>query len=266
MSRMDYRLEILDGQLEAYEPFKRRLIYAIISAGILMMSWMFFISDALDKLSALKDRTAELETTVERNSPAAYREKIARVNHELAQPPLPSVDELNETSPIEVAQPTLGEEVRPTKPLRKLPASAVPAPSERSAPAETPPSQVPAEPLEAPSQPRENAIPAIPSASSALFQVNTQNALNPVDAYYNNPKYETAMAAARDFYAKENFIDAAIWAKKANRINREGEESWLLYAKSMHAQGRTAEAIGILELYLNYKNSKAAAELIRTWR
>lgn len=183
-----------------------------------------------------------------------------------AQPPLPSVDELNETSPIEVAQPTLGEEVRPTKTLRKLPASAVPAPSERSAPAETPPSQVPAEPLEAPSQPRENAIPAIPSASSALFQVNTQNALNPVDAYYNNPKYETAMAAARDFYAKENFIDAAIWAKKANRINREGEESWLLYAKSMHAQGRTAEAIGILELYLNYKNSKAAAELIRTWR
>ncbi|MEW5833134.1 MAG: hypothetical protein AB1763_09895 [Campylobacterota bacterium] len=85
MSRMDYRLEILDGQLEAYEPFKRRLIYAIISAGILMMSWMFFISDTLDKLSALKDRTAELETTVERNSPAAYREKIARVNHELAQ-------------------------------------------------------------------------------------------------------------------------------------------------------------------------------------
>lgn len=99
-----------------------------------------------------------------------------------------------------------------------------------------------------------------------LFEVNTPNDENPVDAYSKRPTYETALAAARDFYAKKNFIDAAIWAKEANRINREGEESWLLYAKSVHAQGRSDEAIGILELYLNYKNSKAAAELVKTWR
>ncbi|MFY9142791.1 tetratricopeptide repeat protein [Sulfuricurvum sp.] len=102
--------------------------------------------------------------------------------------------------------------------------------------------------------------------SSRLFEVNTQSYTNPVDAYKSNPKYETALAAARDFYAKENFVEAANWAKKANQLNREDEEAWLLYAKSYYAQGRKNEAIGILELYLNYKDSKAASELIRTWK
>jgi len=87
-----------------------------------------------------------------------------------------------------------------------------------------------------------------------------------INLYNTNPKYETALAVARSFYTKENFVNAAFWAKKANQINREGEESWLLYAKSTYAQGHTKEAIAILELYLNYKDSKAATELIKTWR
>jgi len=87
-----------------------------------------------------------------------------------------------------------------------------------------------------------------------------------INLYNTNPKYETALAVARSFYTKENFVNAASWAKKANQINREGEEAWLLYAKSTYAQGHTADAIAILELYLNYKDSKAATELIKTWR
>lgn len=106
----------------------------------------------------------------------------------------------------------------------------------------------------------------VPPKNNRLFDVNTQNYESPIEAYKSNPKYETALAAARDFYAKENFIEAANWAKKANQLNREAEEAWLLYAKSYYAQGRKAEAIGILELFLNYKDSKTASELIRTWK
>jgi tetratricopeptide (TPR) repeat protein len=102
--------------------------------------------------------------------------------------------------------------------------------------------------------------------SDRLFEVNTQKADTPLEAYQNNPKYETALAVARDYYAKQNFTDAATWAKKANQMNREAEEAWLLYAKSYYAQGRKSEAIGVLELYLNYKDSKAASELMRTWK
>lgn len=105
--------------------------------------------------------------------------------------------------------------------------------------------------------------------SSRFFEVNTDPKTAPVDpvtAYDKNPKYETALAAARDFFAKKEFADAALWAKKANQMNREGEEAWLLYAKSYYAQGLKKEAIGVLELYLNYKDSKAASELLRTWK
>ncbi len=102
--------------------------------------------------------------------------------------------------------------------------------------------------------------------NNRLFEVNTQSADTPLEAYQNNPKYETALAVARDYYTKQNFIDAATWAKKANQMNREAEEAWLLYAKSYYAQGRKGEAIGVLELYLNYKDSKAASELLRTWK
>lgn len=109
----------------------------------------------------------------------------------------------------------------------------------------------------------------IPSSSrnSRLFDVNTEpKALDPLSAFNNSPKYETALAIARDFYGKNNFSDAAIWAKKANQMNREGEEAWMLYAKSYYAQGRKDEAINVLELYMNYKDSKAASELLRTWK
>ena len=106
----------------------------------------------------------------------------------------------------------------------------------------------------------------VPPKNNRIFEVNTQNNGNPLDAYKNNPKYETALAVARDFYTDQNFAEAAVWAKKANQLNREAEEAWLLYAKSYYAQGRKNEAIGILELYLNYKDSKAATELIRTWK
>ena len=103
--------------------------------------------------------------------------------------------------------------------------------------------------------------------NESLFEVdNASQPADPMRAYTANPKYETALAVARDFYAKGDYSDAAIWAKKANQLNREAEEAWLLYARSYYALGRKNEAIGVLELYLNYKDSKAAKELLRSWK
>lgn len=127
---------------------------------------------------------------------------------------------------------------------------------------------------------KEVPIPVAPPSSSApvpvktlsgnrVFSVQTSTPNTTADfitVYRSAPKFETALIIARDFYAQENYVDAAIWAKKANQLNREAEEAWLLYAKSYYAQGRKAEAINILELYLNYKDSKPASELVRTWK
>lgn len=107
-----------------------------------------------------------------------------------------------------------------------------------------------------------------PVPNNRILEVTNESAhpSTPAEIYQRAPKFETALTIARDFYGKEDYIQAAIWAKKANQINREAEEAWLLYAKSYYAQGKKNEAIGVLELYLNYKESKAAAELIKTWR
>ncbi len=105
--------------------------------------------------------------------------------------------------------------------------------------------------------------------NSRFFDVNNDtktSTLDPLKTFDNNPKYETALAVARDYYGKNNFVEAAVWAKKANQMNREGEEAWMLYARSYYAQGRKNDAIGVLELYLNFKDSKAALELLRTWK
>jgi tetratricopeptide (TPR) repeat protein len=104
--------------------------------------------------------------------------------------------------------------------------------------------------------------------TNRLLEVSNASAtpMSPEQIYQRSPKFETALGIARDFYTKEDYSQAATWAKKANQMNREAEEAWLLYAKSYYAQGKKNEAIGVLELYLNYKDSKAASDLIKTWR
>jgi hypothetical protein len=119
-------------------------------------------------------------------------------------------------------------------------------------------------------KPLQSPSPILPKPqNSRFFDVNNDtktSTLDPLKTFDNNPKYETALAVARDYYGKNNFVEAAVWAKKANQMNREGEEAWMLYARSYYAQGRKTDAIGVLELYLNFKDSKAALELLRTWK
>lgn len=112
------------------------------------------------------------------------------------------------------------------------------------------------------------AVPPPTPPKKNLFEVTTQpQTLEGMIAFYKtSPQYETALTIAKEYYAKGSFAEAAIWAKKANQLNREEEEAWLLYAKSYYAQGMRAEAINVLELFLNYKNSKAASEMLKAWK
>jgi hypothetical protein len=168
----------------------------------------------------------------------------------------------------------------PAAPAVKTVANVTPPPAKPAvqnvpAPA-TPPASAPKNmPIAASAVPAVNPTPSPTPVAAApqprnsrLFEVNTEKSsnLDPLSAFDNNPKYETALAVARDYYGKSNYSEAAIWAKKANQMNREGEEAWMLYAKSYYAQGRKNEAIGVLELYMNYKDSKAAAEQLHIWK
>lgn len=112
-----------------------------------------------------------------------------------------------------------------------------------------------------------SSLPVSPPKQNLLeVTTSTANTESLIKEYERSPRYESALALAKDFYSKGDYPNASIWSKKANQHNREAEDAWILSAKSYYAQGKKAEAIGVLELYLNYKDSKTASELLKTWK
>ncbi len=78
MNDLDVQLDNLDEQLNAYEPKQRLVIYIGSALGILVMGWMFYLSDALDELTVLEEQNSALVQQISDNSPEAYKAKIAQ--------------------------------------------------------------------------------------------------------------------------------------------------------------------------------------------
>lgn len=78
MNDLDVQLDNLDEQLNGYEPKQRWMIYIGSALGILVMGWMFYLSDAMDELSALEEQNSALVNQIAESSPEAYRAKIAQ--------------------------------------------------------------------------------------------------------------------------------------------------------------------------------------------
>jgi len=78
MSEFENQLSNLDEQLLSYEPKIRWMLYAATALGILVMGWMFYLSDALDEQNALEEQNSALVHQIAENSPEAYRTKISK--------------------------------------------------------------------------------------------------------------------------------------------------------------------------------------------
>ena len=100
MSAFDDQLTALDDQLEAYTPATRWSMYIIIALSLLLMSWMFFTSDMIDELSALKDENSAIEIKISQSSPEAYQSKIANVKKLLLQKKAEITDLENEKQAV----------------------------------------------------------------------------------------------------------------------------------------------------------------------
>lgn len=78
MNELDVQLNNLDEQLLGYEPKTRLALYLGTALGILIMGWMFYLSDAIDELTAVQEQNQALATQISESSPEAYRGKIAK--------------------------------------------------------------------------------------------------------------------------------------------------------------------------------------------
>lgn len=86
-----------------------------------------------------------------------------------------------------------------------------------------------------------------------------------IDKYNKKRSYSTAIFIAKQYYFDEDYKQAGIWSKRANQLNRNKEEAWLFYAKSVYALGNIPKAKRILNIYLQYKQSAKAKLLLSEW-
>ncbi|HIC43011.1 MAG TPA: hypothetical protein EYO73_01565 [Sulfurimonas sp.] len=87
-----------------------------------------------------------------------------------------------------------------------------------------------------------------------------------IEKYNKKRSYSAAIYIAKQYYFDEDYEQSGIWAKRANQLNRNKEEAWLYYSKSVYALGNTTKARRILNIYLQYKNSTKAELLLSEWR
>ncbi len=82
------------------------------------------------------------------------------------------------------------------------------------------------------------------------------------DKFQKNKNPREALLIAKAYYRAGNYKESEKWALKANGLNRNLEESWLLFAKSKNALGQKDEALKILITYYNKTRSPKVRLLI----
>ncbi|HIP14517.1 MAG TPA: hypothetical protein EYG74_03400 [Sulfurimonas autotrophica] len=98
--------------------------------------------------------------------------------------------------------------------------------------------------------------------TSSLITTKKATIKELIDQYNDRPGFSRAIMIAKAYYNKKDFKNAAKWAKKANSIDREREEGWVLYAKSINALGQKERAVKILKIYLSFKSSEEVRKLL----
>ena len=71
-----------------------------------------------------------------------------------------------------------------------------------------------------------------------------------IQSYNENPNYDTAILIAQTFLREGNLYLAKIWALKANNINVQRPESWIIFAKVLLRKGYREDAIKVLKTYI----------------
>ncbi|AXP08834.1 transformation system protein [Campylobacter hepaticus] len=71
-------------------------------------------------------------------------------------------------------------------------------------------------------------------------------------SFYENPSYEKALNLANKYFDIKAYKKSIFWALKANELNKEKQDSWLVFAKAKRALGEEKEAQSVLDAYVNY--------------
>jgi len=84
--------------------------------------------------------------------------------------------------------------------------------------------------------------------------------------FARNKNPRDAILIAKAYYNAGNYKKAEEWALKANSLNSNLDESWLIFAKSKDKMGKRREALRILITYYNKSKSSKVKALINKMR
>jgi tetratricopeptide (TPR) repeat protein len=96
-----------------------------------------------------------------------------------------------------------------------------------------------------------------------MQQLNTNKLIN---LYKHQESYDLAIKIAKLYYGQKDYNNSLLWAKKANKLDKTDEESWIIYAKSLYARGDKTQARQLLNIYLKFKPSQKAQKLLNQWK
>ena len=88
---------------------------------------------------------------------------------------------------------------------------------------------------------------------------------NLLDAYKNHKTYALAIKISKYYYQNQNYDKSLSWSRKANKLDKKDDQSWIMYAKSEYALGNKHTAKNMLSLYLKSTSSKEAEKLLQNW-
>jgi tetratricopeptide (TPR) repeat protein len=80
--------------------------------------------------------------------------------------------------------------------------------------------------------------------------------------FIKTKKPREALLLAKAYYAKKEYSKSEEWALRANKLNSQLDESWLMFAKSKVKLGKRDEALKILVSYYRKTHSSTAKALI----
>ncbi len=101
--------------------------------------------------------------------------------------------------------------------------------------------------------------------STPMLKMQNINLQQLQKSFSQTPNFNIALLIARNYYTNKAYKKAIIWAKKANQFNKDDADSWLIYAKSLHALKQNKQAKQLLRIFLQYEYSDEVENLLKQW-
>ncbi|ENV8236033.1 transformation system protein [Campylobacter jejuni] len=71
-------------------------------------------------------------------------------------------------------------------------------------------------------------------------------------SFYQIPSYEKALNLAKKYFDIKAYQKTIFWALKANELDKQKQDSWLIFAQAKRALGEEKEAQSALDAYISY--------------